>query len=96
MGRLKLKVYLSSSSAAASAVEQQARMRRHIDSRIAGQSRVVGFLTICREKNIWLNYNSEAHSLVAVRIVPVVKVILELKFIFLPQNGLQDQLRRIL
>ena len=34
---------------------------------------------------------SEAHSLVAVRIIPVVKIILELKFIFLPQNRLQEQ-----
>ena len=36
---------------------------------------------------------TEAHSLVAVRIIPVVKIILELKFIFLPQNGLQEQLK---
>ena len=33
----------------------------------------------------------EKHSLVAVRIIPVVKIILELKFIFLTQNGLQEQ-----
>ena len=42
---------------------------------------------IPREK--WTGW-TEVHSLVAVRIIPVVKMILQLKFISLHQNGLQD------
>ena len=37
------------------------------------------------------HFCQEKHSLVAVKIIPVVEIILELKFISLHQNGLQDQ-----